>query len=270
MRAGRPPAALAALAAGLAALPAWAGELDLAGPLEEGGLILGRTVPGATVRLDETPLRVFADGRFVFGLHRDAPETVTLSAELPDGGVVERRLRVPDRAYEVQRIDGLPPASVTPPAEVLARIRAEAAAVREARARDSALRGFEGPWIWPVDGTVTGVFGSQRILNGEPRRPHYGIDIAAPAGTPVVAPADGAVSFVGDLYFSGLTVMIDHGAGVASTFLHLERIDVAQGQTVHRGERIGAVGSTGRSTGPHLDWRVNWFQDRLDAALLPD
>lgn len=260
------PAAILAFGAGTA----WAGPLELSGDPGEGGLVIGRTLPGATVSLDGAGLRVFPDGRFVFGLHRDAPEMVSLRAELPDGRVVEQRLAIPDRAYRVQRVDGLPPASVTPPDNMLARIRAEARAVRDARARDSDLRGFEGPWIWPVEGTITGVFGSQRILNGEPRQPHYGIDIAAPAGTPVLAPSDGEVSFLGDLYFSGLTVMIDHGAGVASTFLHLDRIDVDIGQAVRRGQPIGTVGSTGRSTGPHLDWRVNWFQERLDAALLPD
>jgi murein DD-endopeptidase MepM/ murein hydrolase activator NlpD len=219
--------------------------------------------------LDGEAVRVFPDGRFVLGIHRDGPERVTLTVVAPDGTEGRWTVDIAQRDYDIQRIDGLPPASVTPPPEILERIAREAEIVRQARSANTDLRGFEGPWIWPSTGRISGVFGSQRILNGEPRQPHYGIDIAVPTGTEVLAPTDGVVTLVEpDLYFSGGTLMIDHGAGVASTFLHLDSILVQPGQTVQRGEVVARAGSTGRSTGPHLDWRVNWFEARVDASLL--
>ncbi|MCG8361557.1 MAG: M23 family metallopeptidase [Kiloniellales bacterium] len=246
-----------------------ADEPDLQGDFVQGGLVQGRTVPGAEVRLGERRVRVSADGRFILGFGRDAAASQALRVTLPDGTVVARTLTVAPRDYAVQRIDGLPPSKVTPPAEVLARIKREAAEIRAVRDRDRPERGFDSGFIWPVTGRISGVFGSQRILNGEPRQPHYGIDIAAPAGTPVVAPADGVVTYRNaDMYFSGGTLMIDHGQGLMSGFLHLQSIAVAEGQPVAQGETIGTVGATGRATGPHLDWRVNWFQERLDAGLL--
>lgn len=249
--------------------PAWAGSVDLSGPFVQGGMIVGKTAPGATAALDGKPLRVSEDGVFVFGLHRDDTGSVTLSVILPDGKAISRSEKIEPRTFDIQRIDGLPPKKVTPPEEVLNRIRREAEAVRAARARDTAIVAFAGSFLWPVEGRISGVYGSQRILNGQPRQPHYGVDIAAATGTPVAAPAAGLVSFAdNDLYFSGGTLMIDHGHGVASTFLHLEKIDVKVGDWVERGARIGTVGETGRATGPHLDWRVNWFEKRLDPQLL--
>lgn len=232
-------------------------------------MVVGRTEPGATVTFADRTLRVAPDGTFVLGFHRDDPANMALSVEFADGRTEERVLSVAVREYNIQRIDGLPPKKVTPPPERLARIKREAALVRAARERDTDQTWFAGTWIWPVEGRISGVYGSQRVLNGQPRQPHYGIDIAAPEGRPFVAPADGVVSLVhDDMYFSGGTVMLDHGHGVQSTFLHAQTIAVAEGDFVRRGEVIGTVGATGRATGAHLDWRVNWFDKRLDAALL--
>ena len=158
---------------------------------------------------------------------------------------------------------------VTPPPELLARIREEGAIVRAARAFDTAETHLFAPFAWPARGPISGVYGSQRVLNGEPRQPHFGVDIAAPEGTPVRAPAGGEIRLAEvDLYYSGGTVILDHGHGLSSTFLHMSRVDVAVGQRVAQGEVIGAIGATGRVTGAHLDWRMNWFERRLDPALL--
>ena len=236
--------------------------------LQEGGYAVGRIAPGGSVVFDGRAVPIAPDGRFVIGFHRDSPEEVQVRTTGPDGRVSEETLSLAQRDYEIQRIDGLPENKVTPPEDLLQRIRDEAAAVRAARARESLEAGFDSGWIWPTKGRITGVFGSQRVLNGKLRQPHYGIDIAAPVGTPVLAPADGVVSFAHpDLYYSGATLMIDHGLGLASTFLHLERITVAEGERVRQGQQIATVGSSGRSTGPHLDWRINWFEARLDAGL---
>ncbi|MEQ8602977.1 MAG: M23 family metallopeptidase [Marivibrio sp.] len=257
------------LALCLLAPAARAGEIDwLQTDLQEGGYAIGRIAPGGAVEFAGRAAPVAPDGRFVIGFHRDSPARVVVRATGPDGARMEQTLSLAQRDYDIQRIDGLPENKVTPPEETLQRIRDEAAAVRAARERGSLEIGFDSGWIWPVRGRITGVFGAQRILNGHPRQPHYGVDIAAPTGTPVVAPADGVVSFAHpDLYYSGATLMIDHGLGLASTFLHLDDIAVREGEKVRQGRTIGRVGSSGRSTGPHLDWRINWFDARLDAAL---
>ena len=157
---------------------------------------------------------------------------------------------------------------VTPPATVLARIKSDGDAVRAARQRHAPLGDFWRGFDWPALGRISGIYGSQRILNGQPRQPHYGIDIAAPTGTPVYAPASGVVTLVKDLYFSGWTVVIAHGLGVNSSFLHLDRVDVDTDMLVERGGLIGAIGATGRATGPHLDWRIDWRGRRIDPGLL--
>ena len=180
-----------------------------------------------------------------------------------------RVLEIERRRYDIQRIDGLPKKMVTPPPELLVRIREEGAKVREARAFDTAELDLFVPFAWPAQGPISGVYGSQRILNGEPRQPHFGVDIAASTGTPVRAPAGGDIRLAEpDLYYSGGTVILDHGHGLSSSFLHMSRIDVEVGQRVAQGEVIGAIGATGRVTGAHLDWRMNWFERRLDPALL--
>lgn len=172
------------------------------------------------------------------------------------------------RRYRIQRVDGLPPKTVTPSAKYLERIRLEAKKIRLARQRNDMRTDFLSGFVWPVIGPISGVYGSQRILNGQPRQPHFGVDIAMPVGTPVVSPAPGVVSFVHNMYFSGKTLVVDHGHGLSSSFLHLKRILVKVGQHVVKGQRIAEVGASGRATGAHLDWRMNWFQHRIDPQLL--
>jgi len=243
--------------------------VELSGPLVQGALVQGRVPPGARVVFNDRPLRVSGQGIFVFGLGRDAPAEGVLQVTHADGRSERRRLAIGQRDYEIQRIDGLPPRKVTPPAAELERIRAEARLAREARRRDAPRTDFLTGFQWPLEGPITGVYGSQRILNGEARRPHYGVDIAAPTGTPVRAPADGVVTLAHpDMFFSGGTLIIDHGHGLSSTFLHLAHILVAEGERVRQGEVIAEVGATGRVTGAHLDWRMNHFGERLDPVLV--
>ena len=247
----------------------------VAGSAIEGGMILVRLAPGASLTLDGAPLPMTDDGHALIGFHRDSDTPIALVVRLRDGTRHSITLMAEQRDYAVQRIDGLKRDHVTPPKAVLDRIGADSAAVRAARTYSDAgapagdfagdfLRGFD----MPVTGRITGVYGSQRILNGEARQPHYGIDIAAPRGTPVIAPAGGRVTLVRDLYFSGWTVLMAHGLGLNSAFLHLDSVTVTEGEAVERGAVIGTVGSTGRSTGPHLDWRLDWQGRRLDAALV--
>lgn len=250
----------------LAAGPAAAVELN--GSASQGGLLYGRTEPGGEVQLDGRAVRVDAEGRFVVGFGRDAAPSATLGLTWPDGRQETVSLTVVQRDYEVQRIDGLPETMVSPPEAVWERIRHDAALVAEARAYDTPLPYFVGPFRQPVEGIVTGLYGSQRVLNGQPRQPHYGIDIAAAEGTPVLAPAGGIVRLAApDLYYTGGTIVLDHGHGVSSTFLHMASLEVTLGERVAQGGRLGTVGSTGRSTGAHLDWRINWFEERIDPQL---
>ena len=234
----------------------------------QGGLVLIETTPGSTLTANGTPVMVNGKGLAVIGFHRDETDDVELIATTPAGSVSTLTLSPQQRQYKEQRIDGLPGKMVTPPEDVLARIRKDREVVIAARAHATSLDAFADEMIWPVEGIITGVYGSRRILNGEPRAPHYGIDIAASTGTPVQAPADGIIRMVEDLYFTGWTIILDHGHGLSSTFLHLDTTAVAVGQTVKSGEIIATVGSSGRSTGPHLDWRVNLFERRLDPMLI--
>ena len=243
--------------------------LALKGRFEQGALIFGSTAPGVAVTVDARPLQVTADGRFVFGLDRDAAAEVTLALTPAGGAPTTLRYPVTKRSYSIQRLNGLPPKQVNPDPEMDARIERETASNRAARARDTAADFVFQQFIWPAKGPITGVFGSQRILNGEPKQPHYGVDVAGPVGAPVLAPADGIVSLANpDMFFSGGTLYLDHGHGVSSAFLHLSKILVKPGQRVRQGEKIALIGKTGRVTGAHLDWRVNWFEARVDAAQL--
>ncbi len=249
--------------------PGLAQDLTLEGALSQGGLIYGRTLPGAEVTLDGRPVRVGADGRFLIGFGRDAAPEAVLELTLPDGTLARRTLAVEQRNYDIQRIDGLPQDKVSPPEEVLARIADEQAMVAEVRKADRPEPWFETGFVWPVTGPISGVYGSQRILNGEPKWPHFGVDVAVPVGTPVVAPADGLVVVAHhDMYYSGGTVLLDHGYGLTSAYLHLHEVSVEEGQMLRQGEPLGSVGATGRVTGAHLDWRFNWFDQRLDPALI--
>ena len=246
-----------------------AGAFTLEGPLQQGGLALGQAVPGAEVTVDGQPVRVSPRGLFVLGFGRDAPAQAVLEVRRPDGTAERRQLEITAREYEIQRIDGLPSSQVAPDAEALERITAEVPLIRTARARDTAATWFADGFAWPVLGRLSGIYGSQRILNGEARQPHKGVDVAAPAGTPVVTTAPGIVTLVhDDMFFTGKTVMVDHGHGLASIYAHMSEIEVAEGQVVARGAVIGRVGASGRATGPHLHWGVSLFGEALDPELL--
>ena len=246
-----------------------AGEVRLDGPLIQGGLVIGTAEPGARVAFAGEPVRVSAAGVFLIGFGRDDTGPFTLVVRYLDGSETRRTLEIETREYDVQRIDGLPPKMVTPDEAVLARIRSENAEIARVRAQDTPEPLFASGFVWPAVGRISGVYGSQRVLNGEPRRPHFGLDIAAPVGTPVVAPADGIVALAeDDLYYTGGTVMLDHGYGLTSVYSHMSAVEVTVGQRVRQGDLIGRVGATGRATGPHLDWRLNLFRTRLDPELL--
>lgn len=258
-----------ALPAGPAVALGGGEPLTLGGKFIEGGLVWGATDPGAHVTVSGRKLRVNQDGNFVFGLGRDAPAKVRLVVKLPDGRSVERILRIKQRKYRIQRIKGLPKAKVTPPADELKRIKAESQLLRHARSRYSSAIWYRKGFVWPVRGVITGVYGSQRILNGKPRQPHLGTDIAAATGTPVVAAATGVVTLARrGMFYTGHTVMLDHGQGVGTIYSHLSKLLVRPGQRVKKGARIGLIGATGRVTGPHLHWGLSLFGARLDPALL--
>ena len=268
MRLLRAAALLLALAA--SAPPAWAEDaIALTGALSQGGFARGEAPPGTRLALDGNPVRVAPDGRFILGFGRDAPAAMSLAASFPDGRSTTQEIRLEQRDYEVQRINGLPPLMVTPDSTLMTRIKAELAKIRGARATESDELAFETPLEWPVTGPISGLYGSQRILNGEPRAPHLGVDIAAPAGTPIKAAAAGTVTLAEpDLYFTGGTVIIDHGYGLSSIYQHMSRLGVSVGQHVEQGDAIGAIGATGRVTGAHLHWGVNWYQTAIDPQLV--
>ena len=248
---------------------AHADDLRLDGKLVQGGLVQGTVPVGAKVTFEGRPVRVSAKGRFLIGFSRDAGPTSSLAVLLPGGRKIKKSLKIEKRKYQIQRIDGLPKKMVTPPKAVYDRIRAENAIISRARAKDTSDDHFESGWIWPAQGRISGVYGSQRILNGKPRRPHFGLDVAAPVGTPVVSPADAVVALAHrDMYYTGGTLILDHGHGLTSAMLHMDTVEVEVGDFVRKGQRIGTIGKTGRATGPHLDWRINLFKARLDPAFL--
>ena len=243
--------------------------IQLRGELTQGSLLRGKLAPGSKLWLNEEPVATLSSGEFVVGFGREAQPNHILRWETPEGETHTRQLTLTEREYPTQHIEGVPQAMVTPPESVLARIKDDNWRVAVARKTDSTRTDFNSDFIWPAEGPITGVYGSQRVFNGVPKRPHYGVDVGAPTGTPVVAPAGGKVTLAHpDLYYSGGTIIIDHGLGVNSTFLHLSQLSVAVGDVVKQGDKIGEIGATGRATGPHLDWRINWFKERLDPALL--
>jgi murein DD-endopeptidase MepM/ murein hydrolase activator NlpD len=251
------------------AAPAAARELALEGSFLQGGLVIGHAAPGARVIFEGRAMRVSDSGEFLIGFGRDAGASATLVVVWPGGESETRMLGVTARQWDIQRIDGLPDRQVTPPPEEIARIKAEAALIAAVRARDTSVPLFRTGFVWPASGPVSGVYGSQRILNGEPRQPHFGLDIAAPPGAPVVAAADAIVALAHDgMFFTGKTLVLDHGFGLTSAYSHLSKIAVRVGERVKQGQKVGEVGATGRVTGAHLDWRVNLFDIRLDPALL--
>ena len=241
--------------------------LEFKGNFYQGSFILGKTEPGAKVKIDDRNILVTKDGYFVFGIGRDRKNDIIIKiVKDQDIDVVVKK--VFKRKYKIQRIDGLPEKKVTPPKEVYERIKRENKLINDARAIETNLTFFKKKFINPLDkAIVTGVYGSQRILNGKPKWPHYGIDFAARKGTKIKAMLDGTATMVEpDLFYTGGTLIFDHGHGISTLYMHMDKIFVQKGQKVKQGEIIGTVGSTGRSTGPHLDVRLNWFGTRLDPA----
>lgn len=243
--------------------------LQLKGERTQGALLLGKTDSDAKVMLNGESVAVTPEGYFVIGFPRKAELSQQLAVVL-DGAKRVENITLSERSYNIERVDGVPQRTVTPDPEQVKRTKREAAKVWRARQTDSQRTDFLMPLMKPAEGRISGYYGSQRILNGEPRNPHYGEDIAAPTGTPVKAPWSGVVTLAEpDLFYSGGTIIIDHGYRVNTTYLHLSSVDVEVGERIEQGEVIGKIGATGRATGPHLDWRVNWGNERLDPALLP-
>jgi murein DD-endopeptidase MepM/ murein hydrolase activator NlpD len=239
------------------------------GQWKQGGLIWGYLEPGTVLKVDGETIDQSSDGLFVFGFGRDAAAQVELALWRGDQALAVALVDVEPQEYRIQRVEGVPQRTVTPSEEHMARIRREAALVSNARASSIPEALFIEPFVWPTQGPITGVFGSQRVYNGVPGRPHYGVDVGVPKGTAVLAPAKGVVALAeNDLFYSGGTIIIDHGMGVFSSLLHLSKVDVVVGQTLAQGEKIGEVGATGRATGPHLDWRMNWRNTRIDPLLI--
>ena len=241
----------------------------VSGKAVQGGMLVFQTKAGTKIILDGLELPVSADGLFVLGFHRDDVTPQELRAIDASGKTAKLTLTPEMRDWEIQRIDNLPTNMVTPPEAVITRIKKDIKNVKAARAVISDFDDvLKNGFVWPVWGRISGIYGAQRILNGKPRQPHYGIDIAAPSGVAVRAAGAGRVTMAMDLYFTGGTVIIDHGFGLNSTYSHLKDMYVRPGDRVTRGGVIGSVGSTGRSTGPHLDWRINWRHKRLDPLLI--
>ncbi|MDO5505836.1 MAG: M23 family metallopeptidase [Pseudoxanthomonas suwonensis] len=254
----------------LAAAGTAAAQTSLPDSASQGAMVVGRTTPGATVQANGRTVRVDASGQFVFGIGRDAKGSVPVVVVLPGQDTEQSHaIRVTARDWPLQHVRGVPPRTVNPPAAVAERIRREAAKVNAARTREDPRSDWTQAFVRPVEGRISGRFGNARVYNGQPGAPHSGMDIAAAAGTPIKAPAGGVVSLAErDLYISGGTVLIDHGDGISSNFLHLSRIDVKPGDRVEQGQVIGAVGATGRASGPHLHWGMNWFDTRIDPLLV--
>ena len=248
-----------------------ASAVEFQGKFIQGHFIIGKTKPGTKVLIDKKEVRTSDDGYFVFGIGRDRKYDVVITLN-KDGNKQKIVKKVQKRKYNIQRIDGLEEEKVTPPEEVYERIKKENKLISKARIVNSKLDFFKNKFINPVhDAIVTGVYGSQRILNGKPKWPHYGLDFAQKEGTPVKAMLDGTVTLAeSDLYYSGGTLIFDHGHGVSTLYMHMQKILVNVGQKVKQGEVIGTVGSTGRATGTHLDIRLNWFDTRLDPATALD
>jgi hypothetical protein len=238
--------------------------------LAQGGFVAGRVAPGTRLALDGRALRVGPGGEFAFGFGRDHGPEASLSVTPPGGRSTAQGLVIAPRPWPVQHITGLPPAQVTPDAAALRRIQAERERLGAARATDSPRTDFIAGFLRPAQGRTSGVFGSQRVLNGQKRQPHYGYDIAAPTGTPILAAASGVVTLAADFFFFGKLIVIDHGHGVNTLYAHCSAIDVTEGEAVAAGQRIGAIGATGRVTGAHLHFSLSWYQVWLDPApVLP-
>jgi murein DD-endopeptidase MepM/ murein hydrolase activator NlpD len=245
--------------------------LEIKSEWVQGGLVIGQTDPAYKLRFLKQAVQVNDDGFFVVGLGRDAPKNVVLTEVLSSGKKIKHNFKVQQRTYREQRIEGVPKRTVDIPESALKRIRKEVKLTKAARKVKSARQDFLQTFAWPAKGIISGVYGSRRVYNGKPGRPHFGVDIAAPQGSIVSAPVAGKVLLTHkNMYFSGGTLIVDHGHGGTSTFIHLHKILVKEGDTVAQGQPIAEIGTTGRSTGPHLDWRMNWLTQRLDPQLLMD
>lgn len=246
-------------------------QVSLKGQITQGGFVVASADKNiATALLDNVSLPIHQNKRqFVFGFSREQQQSMSLVVNYADGSQWQKSLSVKQRQYDIDRINGVAQKYVSPAKEVLSRIRSEAAKVKQARSQLSYRNDYNQNPIMPAKGRISGVYGSQRIFNDVPKRPHFGLDVAGPIGTPVVAPWSGKVVLAEpDLYYSGGTLVIDHGMGVTTTYIHLSKLDVNVGDVITQGQKIAEIGATGRVTGPHLDWRLNWFDKRLDPQLL--
>ncbi|GIU14867.1 periplasmic metalloprotease M23B family protein [Shewanella sp. MBTL60-007] len=243
--------------------------IELNGELSQGALVRAKVQPGTQVFLNDEPVKVNAQGQFAFGFAREAELEQMLKLVYPDGLTELKPLKLTKRQYRIQEVNGISKKIMKPDPKAQARAAKDSKQVKAARAQFTPNDAFNQQFIWPLTGRISGVYGSQRIYNGKPGTPHYGVDVAAKTGTVVVAPADGVISLsVPDMFYSGGTMIIDHGYGVNSSFLHLSKLYVKEGDVVKQGDKVAEVGSTGRSTGPHLDWRINWYQMRLDPTTI--
>lgn len=248
-----------------------ASALELKGEWQQGGVIVGKVPQGTQVEYGGKKLQISPAGEFVIGLGRDAAQQAKIVTIDNKGLREEHQFAVKQRTYNIQKVTGVPQRTVDPDPAQVERAKREAQMAADARKGDLSLTFFAQKFEWPLIGPVTGVYGSQRFYNGVPNSPHYGVDIAKPVGTLVKAPAGGVVTLVHpDMFFSGGTLIIDHGHGLSSTFIHLSEVLVKKGDAITQGQAIAKVGKTGRATGPHLDWRMNWFEERVDPQLLVD
>jgi biotin carboxyl carrier protein len=235
----------------------------------QGAMVIGKVPAGSSVRYAGRDLRVSSYGSVVFGIGRDEKGPLQVQVRRPDGSSETASIVVTPRDWPTERVNGVPPKTVNPPPAIAERIAREQALVTESRRRDDNRTDFTQTFAWPVQGRISGRFGNARVYNGQPGSGHSGMDIAVPTGTPVKAPAAGIVTFANpDLYLTGGTLVLDHGFGISSNFLHLSRIDVKVGDRIEQGQTIAAVGATGRATGPHLHWGMNWFDTRIDPLLV--
>jgi murein DD-endopeptidase MepM/ murein hydrolase activator NlpD len=261
----------ALLAVAGAAAPMASDDMRVVFPesVPQGAMVIGKVPPGSEVDYAGRRLRTTGYGSVVFGVGRDASGPLQVQVRLPDGSTRSASVAVSPRDWPVERVNGVPPSTVAPPPAIAERIRREQEQVVQARDRDDPRADFAKPFTWPVTGRISGRFGNQRVYNGSPGSPHSGMDIAAPSGTAVLAPAAGVVTLVApDFYLTGGTLLIDHGHGISSNFLHLSRIDVKVGDRVEQGQAVARVGATGRATGPHLHWGMSWFDVRIDPLLV--
>ncbi len=252
----------------LFSIPALA-ELSLSGAYQQGGFMIGRTEPGSVVVIGDNMHRyqVPKSGYFIYGLGRKEVGPLRVEVRLPDGRVSYGKLPIEIREFAVQHVKGVPQKTVTPDPKQVARSRKEGQVIRGVRERTSELTGWQEEFVWPVSDTLSGFYGSSRTFNGHERSWHKGVDVAAPTGTPIIAPASGQVRHARDTFFNGNLVMIDHGAGLFSIYAHMDEMSVTEGQMVQQGDVLGTVGSTGRSTGPHLHWGIYWHQVAIDPIL---